>query len=256
MKLTVACGVRSLSATLGCFRRTMLYAFCDEDNSKRPQLNFACVLFYQNRYRRGVRQIQALRDGGSDFSQKMKDAIHELGGFCVASTFRFPARLMAPGVVDGTREIPRMARLDTAWGIGMILTVATALRRVPEEGWNFRTVDLYYDSKSLTVPHRDAIHETLRGRMTHYANEYARVQRRNRGKTLAVSRFSEVVKPGPNPPNQFQLGVWSADRVVRRAEQLSGGAIELHDLSTLGEETLEQWEADSTISGVGDANAT
>jgi hypothetical protein len=227
----------------------MLYAFCDEDNSKHPQLNFACVLFYQNRYSRGVRQIQMLRDGGSDFSQKMKEVIEELGGFCVTSTFRFPARLMTPGVVDGTREIPRMARVDTAWGIGMILTVATALRRVLEEGWHFRTVDLYYDSKSLTVQHRDAIHETLRGRMTEYANQYSRMQRRNQGKTLAIRRFSETAKPGADPPSQFQLGVWLADRVVRRAEQVSGGVIELHDLSTLGEETLVQWEADSTISG-------
>ncbi len=159
---------------------------------------------------------------------------------------------MTPGTVDGTREIPRMARVNTAWGIGMILTVATALRRVLEQGWNFRIVDLCYDSKSLTVPHRDAIHETLRGRMTQYANQYARMQGRNQGKPLAVRRFSEVVKPGTNPPNQFQLGVWLADRVGRDAEQLSGGVIELHDLSTLGEETLAQWEADSTS----DPNAT
>jgi hypothetical protein len=58
-----------------------------------------------------------------------------------------------PGEIDGTDDIPKMARTDNVWSQCAIYGVSGLIVDLVEAGQEVETVDLYFDPKSLK-PHR------------------------------------------------------------------------------------------------------
>ncbi len=224
----------------------MLYFFCDEDPSgiEAGRFRFATVCFQQNRFNNGLGRFQALRDGGGSLLAQIQTDLALSDGFSIVSEVTLPPSLVPPRSTCETTDIPKMARRDFVWSLSLIMTVGAAFRRALEKSWSFSTVDVYYDPKSLTFEHRASVNLVLQRKMKLYAAEYLARYHRSLSDKVTVRRVKEVPKAKRESPDKFQLGVWLADRIVRRFEKVKrmagGGVFELEELTDLVVSTLSK----------------
>jgi hypothetical protein len=144
------------------------------------------------------------------------------GSIALISHAVVQARFLLPGAKIKIVGIGEVARNDLVWSICMIFTIAKLDLRLLARSWAFKTIDIFYDSKSLTPQHRDSIEQYLRNNLTQRLNQSAAMHDKNFGGKIKVRRVKAVGKPRPgSPPDKFQLGVWLADRIVRRYEEVA-----------------------------------
>ena len=103
----------------------------------------------------------------------------------------------------------------------MSLTVAYLVQFTLDRGWLFRTVDVYYDPWSLTQQHQQSLEKVLHERLKHHVNKFVKSYKKILGGNINVRKVKAVDKPRSRAhPNNFQLGVWLADKIVRRYDRL------------------------------------
>jgi hypothetical protein len=226
----------------------MLYVFCDEDishDSTDWRFVFSAVSFYQNKYNSAISTIQKLREGGGSLLKQILQALKTTEGFAFISQARVPATLLLPGADCRTPDIPRMACKDFVWSVSMLFTVATLVRLALERGWVFKAVDIFYDPKSLTREHQSAIEEVLHKRLKKYANQFVQRYDKNLGEKVNFRKAKALEKPrSGSQPDKFQLGIWLADRIVRRSDEViskgAEGLIETENLTRMVNDTLTE----------------
>ena len=101
----------------------------------------------------------------------IKLLLDQTGGFGVLAYADLPAALVSRGEIDGTDDIPRMARRDNVWMQAVVALAAAALACMRTSGANVGVIDLFYDPKSLTAPHRAAFEKLFRKTLTDIARE-------------------------------------------------------------------------------------
>ena len=255
----------------------MLYIFCDEKIptvSTAGHYHFSAVAFYQNRFNNsGLNSVRNLRQGGKSLLPQIEQALMDNGGIALISHAVVQTRFLSPGEKIKIVNIGEVAHTDLVWSICMPFTIAKLGLRLLERSWAFRTIDIFYDSKGLKQKNRDSIEQYLRNNVTQHLRRFIeksdknlsdknklprRKQRGIQSKSqlfpsrqaagnlpveINVLRIQEVKKsPSGSPPDKFQLGVWLADRIVRRNEEVAskkaGGSIITEDITNDVNEVL------------------
>ncbi len=101
------------------------------------------------------------------------DLLTRLGGVAVLVYADIPPELLQLREVDGTTDIPRMSRTDNVWSQVTLSAVTAALAWVQRSGVSLGMVNLYYDRKDLTVPHRTQFENVLCRTLPEIAKEAA-----------------------------------------------------------------------------------
>jgi len=154
------------------------------------------------------------------------------------------------GEIDGTDDIPAMARPDNIWSQCTIFLpgalIKLLLRRKQEVG----TIDIHFDPKSLKGKHTEALERTLRTLLVSEAKRYASERDSRLLKKLRIRRFQPVTKPiGGQEPDKFQMGTWVAHKLcssfdgIRKARHLS--RIRVLDISDVVTRTVQQFDGKS-----------
>ena len=204
----------------------MLYIFCDEDIQPVGtdwHYNFSAVAFYQNRFNNsGLRSIKNLKQGGKLLLPQIEQALKHNGSTALISHAVVPAELLPKGAKMKIDDTVKVARKDVVWSRCIIFTIAKLGLRLVNCSWAFRTIDIFYDSKSLGQQYRNLIEQYLQKNLTQHLYRSVAMSNKNLGKKINVRRIKAVGKPQPGSlPDKFQLGVWFADRIVRRYEEVA-----------------------------------
>jgi hypothetical protein len=225
----------------------MLYIFCDEDIQPVGvawHYNFSAVAFYQDRFNSsGVNSVRNLRQGGKSLLPQIEQALRNNEGMALISHTVVPADLLPKGAKIKFDDTVKVARKDVVWSQCMIATIAKLDLRLIKRSWAFKTIDIFYDSKSLTPQYRDLIEQYLRNNLTQRLKRFVARSNKNLGKKINIRIIKAVAKPqSGSPPDKFQLGVWLADRIVRRYEEVAskkaGGSIITEDITNDVNEVL------------------
>lgn len=225
----------------------MLYIFCDEKIptvSTAGHYHFSAVAFYQNRFNNsGLNSVRNLRQGGKSLLPQIEQALMDNGGIALISHAVVQTRFLSPGEKIKIVNIGEVAHTDLVWSICMPFTIAKLGLRLLERSWAFRTIDIFYDSKDLKQKNRDSIEQYLRNNVTQHLRRFIEKSDKNLSDKINVRRIQEVKKsPSGSPPDKFQLGVWLADRIVRRNEEVAskkaGGSIITEDITNDVNEVL------------------
>ncbi len=228
----------------------MLFIFCDEKIqtvSTACHYNFSAVAFYQNRFNNsGLRRIRNLKQGGKSLLPQVEQALCNNEGIALISHAIVPAELLPKGAKIKIADIGEVARNDLVWSICMIFTIAKLGLRLLERSWAFKTIDIFYDPKSLMQQHRHLIEQHLRNNLTQRLKWFVVTTNKNLGGKINIRIIKAVEKPqSGSPPDKFQLGVWIADRIVRRYEKITAekgrGSIITEDITNAVNEILNEY---------------
>lgn len=182
---------------------------------------------------------------GKSLLPQIEQALRNNEGITLISHAVIQARFLLPGAKIKIVDIGEVARNDFIWSICMVFTIAKLGLRLLERSWAFRTIDIFYDSKDLDLKqkNRDSIEQYLRNNVTQHLGRFIEKPDKNLSDKINVRRIQEVKKsPSGSPPDKFQLGVWLADRIVRRNEEVAskkaGGSIITEDITNDVNEVL------------------
>jgi hypothetical protein len=154
--------------------------------------------------------------------------------------------LFRSGEIDGTDDIPRMARTDNIWSQCAIYAVSGLIRDLVEAGQEIGTVDIYFDPKSLKREHFEAIGETLQKLVVPVVKGYAKVRGSSSLQKLAIRRIEPVKKPEAGAtPDKFQVGTWVADKLCSNSEEavrVNPKRITTYDMSDVVRRTAQQFD--------------
>lgn len=216
----------------------MIYVFCDEDkqlSGSDALLRYAAVAFDQDRYNKyGEGRIRELFVGGPSLAQPIIEILKNTNGLGLLTQARIPKDSLKEGEIICTPDVPKMAHPDFLWSISMALTIGWLFPILFKRRWSYKTVDVYHDQKSLTKIHRMKISEYLQQRLKWQARDFRRKMLQEA--KFNIRRIKETPKPKHGFPfDKFQLGVWLADRLVRRYDDFvnidNTGVIEFRDIT-------------------------
>jgi hypothetical protein len=141
-----------------------------------------------------------------------------------------------------------MARTDHIWSASVAYAVAYATTLPVIAGQEARTVDIYYDPKSLCAAHREAWELAFRKNMVSIAKSPDFERWHGLFKSFKIRHIEEVPKPKRGvAAAKLQLGTWLADRLCSKSEQIiSSGAnsrIRAWDMSEIVTKPLRKSDA-------------
>ena len=216
----------------------MIYIFCDEDKKEDGSdwlYLYSAVAFSQKQYNNiGIQNIDDIRQGGSSLLNPIKEIIKSTNGFSLLSHARIPKKLLPGDLYFQTGDVSKMSTNNLAWSLSMIFTVAHLIRMLLDQNWMFKTVDLFYDPKSLSNDHEAAMVKCHQENLKQHIKNF--LKRNNIGKNINIRRVNAVKKPKKGcRPDKFQLGTWLADRIVRRYNKIGkieeGSLIKTKDIT-------------------------
>ena len=230
----------------------MHYLFFDESYPPSPHPDQKTIIMAawgveQDRFRRRMSGESELYN--PPVLQRINAMFESLDAIGVLGTATLDTSLFRAGEVDGTDDIPAMARADNIWSQCAIFVVSTVILELLHSKQEVGTVDVYFDPKSLKTKHAEALAKTLRELVVPEARRYA-AQRGLRGmKKLHIRRVQPVKKPRANQPaDKFQVGTWVADKLCSSAEDTRIGAfprIRFWDMSDVVKRTVQQFDGKS-----------
>jgi hypothetical protein len=173
-----------------------------------------------------------------------------LGAHAVVTQTALSAEFWQPNQVDGTRDIPSMARTDNIWSMCAIFTVASLIAELIIGGEHLGTVDIHFDPKDLTTSHETAVEKTLRDQLAPQAKRLVPDRFRAQLVEMRIRRITSVTKaPAGHPRDKFQTGTWIADRLCAHREELreSGGSVrvKLEDITEVVRNTAQRFDGKS-----------
>lgn len=162
------------------------------------------------------------------------------------STADLENALFRGGEIDGTDDIPSMARTDNVWSQCVIYGVSGLIKDLVAAGQEIGTVDIYLDSKSFKGEHFEAIVRTLHRLLVPTAKWYANARRSQSLAKFAIRRIERVEKPKTgHTPDKFQVGTWVADKFCTNSEEvvrLNPNRITQYDISAVVRQTSQQFD--------------
>jgi hypothetical protein len=205
----------------------------------------------QGRLNDRIHKLNELRQQGkASILERIDSTLESLDALALVAWARLEKSLFRPGVIDGTNDIPAMARPDTIWSISIIFVVGYLIKQVLLRRKDVGTVDVYFDTRRLRVPHSTALEKNLRGILISEGRRFSAQIGGTLLKNLRIRRLQPIEKPKNNDaPNKFQLGTWVSHKLCSKSDLIinAGGTsrIRTQDMSDVIRRTVQQWEGKS-----------
>jgi hypothetical protein len=228
----------------------MHYFFVDEsyrDDLAQRTIMVGCWAVEQGRLNQREELLrQAFRPPVED---GICSVLKGLDALALVASATLDKSLWRTGEIDGTDDIPAMARADNIWSHCVTFTAARLILQHLQSGRPLDNVDIYFDPKSLKRKHEEAWGKALRGLVAREAKRFAAQLGSSRLKKLRIRRIEPVTKPTEGQAhNKFQIGTWIADKLCAHASQMSevaAGRINTCDMSDTIRRTVQQWDGRS-----------
>jgi hypothetical protein len=235
----------------------MHYLFLDEtyrDAADGRTIVIAAWAVEQRRLTDRVRRLDELRrPGKAAILKRIDSTLDSLDGLALVAWAKLDTSLFRSGEVDGTDDIPAMARADNIWSQSVIFAVGDLIKRFLRTRQQIGTVDIYFDPRSLRAEHAAALQKTLRETLAPAGRRFAAQLGLNVFKDLRVGRIEPVKKPQNNGTwSKFQMGTWLSDRLCSKSDEIISTEgtvrIRVRDMSDLVRRTVQQWDGKSFYS--------
>lgn len=199
----------------------MIYIFLDERVENLPQAKrFIIASFsvlpdnWKGLHRQMVQQIVSV--GPNRRLEKIQELLDQTKGLAILTYSDIPDRLLPKGEIDGTDDIPRMSRTDHIWGNAVALHLAYAFACLCRAAAHFlEQVEIYHDPKTLTVPHRTALHKLVSDRLTRFPEESGFKNLFQVSKIDGISKAHSL-----QSADHLQLGISVTDHLGHQAKNL------------------------------------
>jgi hypothetical protein len=232
----------------------MHYLFLDEsyvDHCDRREILVAAWAVDQGRLNnRGERLNEIFH---TPVEEHISSTLEDLDALALVANAVLQKSLFRTGEIDGTDDIPAMARADNIWSQSVLFTVGTLVLEHWRTGRPLDAIDIYFDPKSLRREHAEALTKALRKLVTSEAKRFDRERARNLLRKLNIRRFQPVDKAtGDRPPDKFQIGTWIADKLCSYRKQGTlpmASRIKTFDMSEEIRRTVQQWDGRSFNDG-------
>lgn len=229
---------------------SVLQMYLDETYQESPSGHTIVIggwAAHRARIKLGSENLRALRRGArTPIVGRIAEFLEAVDGFALVTKATLGISVSRSGERDGTVDVSDMARRDNIWSHALIFTVAELLVKcVLIQQHGFRTVDVSYDSKSLTDAHQRALATTLRRVVARTVNRHVSKCAKISGR-VKIRRIAQVRKaPGSRTPSDDQLGTWVADRLCAHWQAIETARtrrIAFRDSSLPATRTVQQWE--------------
>jgi hypothetical protein len=152
--------------------------------------------------------------------QRIAQLLEDANGIAVLTSANIDKRLLPPGEVDSTNDIPRMSRTDNAWSICFLFCIATCAAILRKAGLSSFDLNVYHDPKSLTKEHWLAIQQSIRFNIVKASMDIAEIHG-SRIDHLCIKKIEEVQKAKRGEtPDPRQAGVAVADYLCSKVNNL------------------------------------
>lgn len=176
-------------------------------------------------------------------------AIRGLDGFALVASACLDKSLCRAGEVDGTDDIPAMARTDNAWTQCTTFAIARLILELFQNRRPVDAVDVFFDPKDLKGRHEEAWAQTLRGLVVSEAKRFAAQLGTDRLRKLKIRHIRAVPKPAAGQLyDKFQIGTWIADKLCSISERINAlcpERVRILDMSDEIRRTVQQWDGRS-----------
>ena len=167
--------------------------------------------------------------------------------FAILAWAKLPPTLYKSGEVDGTDDIPRMARTDNAWSQCVTFSVMRLVLEFALAKRELGTVDIYSDPKNLTAAHALALETLLRTTVVDMIRRETVASGLGFLRKFKIRHFNAVRKPRiGEKPTKLQVGTWVSHKVCEHSAAViqSGGLSRIipHDISEVVKSSLRQFE--------------
>lgn len=222
------------------------YIFLDETyfrHEGKELAAFAGVAAFRSQWSVLARRLKSLSNLRED---RLRDAIAE---FVVSNRLaaalagaRTTGRLGKSGTRDVFPDVGSVARRDHVWSHIMAGTVALVVRSMMSRAWDISYIRVYYDAKSLSESHREALHHVLVREVPRNARIRGRLSSLRGYRNLTVGTVRPIPKARDSKPSSLQWGVWLAHWVAKlpeRPQQVSAlESVPIRDLTEELEDLL------------------
>lgn len=179
--------------------------------------------------------------------ERICSMLESLDGSAVAATATLDESLFRAGEIDGTNDIPSMARPDLIWSMSATFVLGILVLELLKQNREVGTIDIHFDPKSLKSAHSEAWQKTLRQLVVNEAKRFASQRGFKQLRKLKIRRVEPVTKPDVGQiPDKFQMGTWVADKLCLHfdeIEALEGSSrISSHDMSESVRRTTQQFD--------------
>lgn len=196
----------------------MVYVFVDESYrglEGKQRYIVCCSAFYQARW--STVYCDALKIGESGKTARLdriRKLLEKANGLGVIAYADIDYHLTPSGEVDSTLDVPAMMRVDNLWSQCVVFAIGQTIKSLLQRSLVFKTVDIFYDPKSLKQAHREAFKAILKKDLRDIASQYVHQHNLNFRETVRVRRIVEVPKEeDPKKANKFQVGTNLSHRI-------------------------------------------
>lgn len=225
----------------------MYYAFFDESYQSDLGIVMAAWAVEQDRYTRYQSHLPELYK--TPVLNQIDSMLNSCDARAVLSAAKLPSETLRAGEIDGTNDVPRMARYDNVWSQSAVFLLSCLLIELFLNNHQVGTVDVHYDKKMLKPEHRQAFEGVIRDSVVREAQAADRHLGQNRFAKLRVRRVEQVPKPESGQPrDKFQVGTWVADRLCSHFKVIVAKKVDritLCDLSDTIRKTTQQFDGKS-----------
>lgn len=197
-----------------------------------------------------IQLLDGLRQHGkSPILERIVSVFESLDAQALVARAELPGSVFRSGEIDGTNDVPAMARADNIWSTIVIFAVAHLIPRLFLRRRDVGTVDVYFDQRTLKPDLATALEKTSRGSLVPLARRCDAQLGTNRFKKFNIRRFQPVEKAKNHAPTKFQNGTWVSHQLCAKSDQIiSGGGmarIEVQDMSEVVRRTVQQFDGKS-----------
>jgi hypothetical protein len=173
-----------------------------------------------------------------------------LGAPAVAATATLEESLFRAGEIDGTDDVPSMARPDLIWSMSVIFVLGNLVLELLKQNRQVGTIDVHFDPKSLKFAHSEVWKRTLQQLVVREAKRFASQLGLQHLKKFRIRRVEPVMKPSVGQvPDKFQMGTWVADKLCSHFGEIEAlkecSRIQSHEMTESVRRTIQQFDGKS-----------
>ncbi len=193
----------------------MHYLFLDESYRELTGQRVILVASWAVEQARLNRNVDRLGDlFKPPILERINFMLEDLDAFALVAKASLAKSLFRSGEIDGTDDVPGMARADNIWSICTAFVVGSLLREFIRNHQSVGTLDVYFDPKSLRGEHATAWEKLLRQTLVSEARRFDAQLGAKCLTDLRIRRIQPVVKANRSRiADQFQMGTWVADKL-------------------------------------------
>jgi hypothetical protein len=174
----------------------------------------------------------------------------DLDAFALIAKASLEKSVFRTGEIDGTSDIPRMARADNIWSICVTFTVGSLILQLIHKHQIVGTLDVYFDPRNLKYQHAQAWENLMRDMLVSEARRFAVQTGAKSARDIRIRRLQAIVKPPRGQAaDKLQMETWIADKLC---SAFSGKAspdptprVKTYDMSDEIRRTIQQMDGKS-----------